>query len=248
MKPILILLLASLTVPALIRAEDASTQPGVAADAPATEAAPAVDPVEVVAESVEEEAVPEQTTSEPAAPAATWLPPAIIAFGDVDEQLVVRAQQWTEANLAMPVPLLPAQPSLQLGTFDEVAQAAAAMLETNRVGLVVIWRPNSEINNHGAHYPDLRVSIANLNPMFTPDTEAETIERRVERQAIRGVCLLFGLEPSPNPYSAMFGYENLEQLDQIGRNLDPPWLNRIQERARARGIPLDEESEKFMLR
>jgi hypothetical protein len=235
MKQILILLMAVLMAPSFVRAEETDTAPDAA-------------PPEVVAEPAGEAAAePVVETAEPEA-AAAWLPPAVIAFGDVDDQLVARAQQWAEANLAMPVPLLPAQPALQLGSFDEVAAAAAAMLETNRVGLVVVWRPNSDVMNHGAHFPDIRVSIANLNPMLTPDTEAETIERRVERQVIRGVCLLFGLEPSPNPYSAMFGYENLEQLDKIGRNLDPPWLKRVQERARDRGIPLDAESEKYMLR
>ena len=247
MKPILSLLLAVLIAPAWAVAEEAEITPDALTDTLAAEAMPDVEPVHLLAES-SVEPVPEETRAEPAVPAAVWLPPAVIAFGDVDDHLAERAQQWAEANLAMPVPLLRSQPAMQLGSFDEVAQAAAAMLETNRVGLVVIWRPNSEVNNHGAHFPDLRISIANLNPMFTADTEAETIERRVERQVIRGVCLLFGLEPSPNPFSAMFAYDNIEQLDQIGRNLDPPWLNRIQERARDRGIPLDTESEKFMLR
>lgn len=243
MKPILTLLMAVLIAPLLVQAEDFESTPDAPADVLPVDAVAGVEPTDVAAPS---DAVVD--AGETTAPSAVWLPPAIITFGDVDDHLAERAQQWAEVNLAMPVPLLRPQPALQLGTFDEVAQAAAAMLETNRVGLVVIWRPNSDVNNHGAHFPDLRISIANLNPMFTPDTEAETIERRVERQVIRGVCLLFGLEPSPNPFSAMFAYDNLEQLDQIGRNLDPPWLNRVQERARDRGIPLDTESEKYMLR
>ena len=193
-----------------------------------------------------EEAVIE-TPAEPVVETAAvatpvWLPPAIITFGDVDEQLALRAQQWTEQNLAFSVPLLDPKPTARFGSLDEVAQYAATLLETNRVGLVVLWRPTSDASNHGAHYPDLRVSVANLNAMFTPDTDAEKIERRVERQAIRGVCLLFGLEPSPNPFSAMFNYSNLEELDAIGRNLDPPWLKRVQEKAVALGIPLDPDS------
>jgi len=171
-----------------------------------------------------------------------WLPPAILAVGDVDDQLVLRAQQWAVQNLAISVPLLDPLPAAQLGTLDEVANLAASLLETNRVGIIVLWRPNSDASNHGAFYPDLRVSVANLNPMFTPDTEAEKIERRVERQVIRGVCLLFGLEPSPNPFSAMFSYSNLEELDAIGRNLDPPWLKRLQVKALELGIPVDTEN------
>lgn len=177
-----------------------------------------------------------------------WLPPAILAVGDVDDQLVLRAQQWAVKNLAIEVSLMDPIPSAQLATLDEAAQLAASLLESNRVGIVVLWRPNSDARNHGAFYPDLRVAVANLNPMFTPDTDAEKIERRVERQVIRGVCLLFGLEPSPNPYSAMFNYSNLEELDAIGRNLDPPWLKRLQEKAVERGIPVDADSEYNMTR
>jgi predicted Zn-dependent protease len=78
--------------------------------------------------------------------------------------------------------------------------------------------------------------------------EDETYARRLERQVIRGICLLMGLDYSPNPESAMTWYSSLEELDQIGRNLDPPWLIRLQERARELGIPLDPESPYNMFR
>jgi len=203
-----------------------------------------------VVEAVTEEAVTEPIVEE-VAPAEIeetvevtpeYLPVALIAFGDVDEALVTRAQAWAEHNLAMKVPVLSAQPGLQLGTFDEVAQNAEAIMESNRLGLVVIWRPSSDINNHGASFPEKRIAIANLNPMFTEDTESEVIERRVERQVIRGICHVMGLEPSPNPLSAMFSYSNLQELDAIGRNLDLPWLQKLQERVTEKGIQLDPES------
>lgn len=196
---------------------------------------------ESTVDNAEAVAVAEPET-DPAVPRSSHLPVAVVAFGDVDDALVDRAQKWAEQNLAIPVPLLKSEPGAQLATFEEVTAMAASMLETNRIGLVVLWRPTSDISNHGAHYPDKRVAVANLNPMFTPDTDAEKIERRVERQVIRGVCLLMGLEPSPNPYSAMFNYANLEELDTISRNLDPPWLKRLQEKAVEMGIPVEQEN------
>jgi hypothetical protein len=174
-------------------------------------------------------------------------PVALVAFGDVDEALMARVQAWAVENLAIAVPVFPAQPQLQLATFDDVAEAAKALLEDDRFGVVVLWRPSSEVSNHGAFFPDARVAIANLNPMFTPDTDAEKIERRVDRQVIRGISMVMGLKPSPNPHSAMFDYANLEELDQIGRNLDPPWLKNLQEIARDYGIATEKGSPYDML-
>ena len=57
-----------------------------------------------------------------------------------------------------------------------------------------------------------------------------------------------GLEPSPNPLSAMTHYSTLEELDQIGRNLDPPWLIKLQEKAVEWGIEIDTEGPYYMLR
>ncbi|HMO50695.1 MAG TPA: hypothetical protein PKE26_09750 [Kiritimatiellia bacterium] len=177
-----------------------------------------------------------------ASPAVERQPAALVAFGDVDEALIERAQQWAEANLAIPVPRWVDHPTAQLTSFDEVGDLAASLLEDERFGVVVLWRPVSDVMNHGAFFPERRVSVVNLNAMFTEDTDPEVIERRVERQVIRGICFVMGLEPNPNPHSAMFNYSTLEELDAIGRNLDPPWLVRLQEAAAAAGIPLDPEN------
>ncbi len=170
------------------------------------------------------------------------LPVALVVFGDVDPSLIERARVWAEANLAIPVPLLAADADAAYDTFDEASAAAAAIMEQNRLGLVVLWKPASDVMNHGAFFPDARISIANMNAMITPDTKNEVIARRIERQVIRGIALVMGLEPNPNPHSAMFAYTTLEQLDAIGRNLDPPWLIRLQEKALAAGLPLDPDN------
>lgn len=204
---------------------------------------PAVE--EAVAEAVE---VVEGEETE-AAQTEAKLPVALVAFGDVDEALMTRVQKWASHNLAIPVPVLPAESRLQLNTFNEVVEAAKIMLPDNQLGLVVIWRPaTDDVQNHGAIFPEQRIAVANLNPLFTPDTEAEVIERRVDRQAIRGICTVMGMEPSPNPLSAMFNYTTLEQLDRIGRNLDLPWLVRLQKKAVEAGIEITEDSPYNVLR
>lgn len=197
----------------------------------------------VGAEAVAEDIVAADDEAVEKAPSETKLPVALVAFGDVDGALMDRIQKWASHNLAMPVPVFPAESKLHLESFQEVVDAAKLMLPENQLGLVVIWRPaNDDVQNHGANYPEQRIAIANLNPMFTPDTDPEIIERRVERQAIRGICMVMGIEPSPNPMSAMFNYSSLEDLDGIGRNLDLPWLVRVQEKAVEVGIEITPDS------
>jgi len=114
--------------------------------------------------------------------------------------------------------------------------------------VVVLWMPSSDIMNHGAHFPAQRVVVANMKPMISgDDVDDEKMGRRVERQAIRGVCILMGLEPSPVPQSAMFAYSSRDELDQIGRNLDPPWQIRLQRRAEQLGIRVDPENPQNMI-
>jgi hypothetical protein len=103
----------------------------------------------------------------------------------------------------------------------------------------VLWRNSGDETSHGAFYPEQRVAVVNLNALMTEGTDQEVVERRIERQVIRGICLNMGLEPNPNPHSAMFNYSTMDELDAIGRNLDPPWLMRLQEKAMASGIPVD---------
>lgn len=175
--------------------------------------------------------------------ATNKLPVALIMIGESNDSLVERVTSWAEENLAIPVPVLPAQPETMIDSFEAVAEFGKGLLEPNRVGLVVLWRPSStNETSHGAYYPDHKVAMVNLAAMYTEGTEQETIERRVERQVIRGICLAMGLEPNPNPQSAMFQYASMEELDAIGRNLDPPWLMRLQEKAMDVGIPVNAES------
>jgi hypothetical protein len=167
------------------------------------------------------------------------LPVALMVLGDQQEELVARVKDWAEENLAIPVPVLPAQPEKELASFVEVADYGNTLLEADRLGLVVLWRGSGDETSHGAFYPEQRVAIVNLNALMTEGTDQEVVERRIERQVIRGICLNMGLEPNPNPHSAMFNYSTMEELDAIGRNLDPPWLMRLQEKAMASGIPVD---------
>lgn len=196
-----------------------------------------------------EAAAPEPASPVPPADAAptpanqeSKLPVALLALGEVDESLVTAAQEWNRENLALPVPILPAQPDVRLGSLDEVAAHVQGLLESNRVGIAVLWEPDSDLATHGAFFPERRVAIVNMAPLLTPDASPEKILARVYRQSIRAISFLMGAVNSPDPYSAITTYSTLEEFDAMGTNLDPPSLIKVQQNAQNMGIPLDRES------
>ncbi|MCS6771187.1 MAG: hypothetical protein NZ740_04095 [Kiritimatiellae bacterium] len=176
-------------------------------------------------------------------------PASVMAAGDVDPALVERARRWAEENLAIPVPYAGSLDiSSPTASLHEVAELAARKLPEDAVGAVVLYRGEPDSTNHGIYRPDLRVVVVNVRELLKDNPDEERIGRRLERQVIRGICSLMGMEYSPNPESAMTYYSTLEELDEIGRNLDPPWLLELQEKARDMGIPLDPDNPYNMFR
>jgi hypothetical protein len=169
--------------------------------------------------------------------AAPRNPVALVVAGPVDEAVVARVKAWAEEQLAIPVPLAEALET-KGASMDAVAREASARLAPEDLGVIVLLKSEQELPNHGIFNPDLRVVVVNVNRM-AKDADEETFGRRMERQVIRGIGSLLGLELSPNPESAMAFYSTMEELDMMGRNLDPPWLYQLQQRARAFGLPLD---------
>lgn len=173
-------------------------------------------------------------------------PVALVKAGPVSDAIMNRIQQWGESQLAIPVPV--AEPLETSGeSFEVVAEDAAKNLKPEDLGYVVLLHSEKPLANHGVYNPELRIVIVNVN-LMEEGADEETFGRRMERQVIRGIGTLMGLELSPNPESAMSAYSSIEELDRIGRNLDPPWLLRLQERAKELGIPLDPENPFNLLR
>lgn len=173
-------------------------------------------------------------------------PVALVKAGPVSDAIVDRVKEWAESQLAIPVPVAESLET-KAESFDEVAAEAAARLAPEDLGVIVLLLSEKPLPNHGVYRPDLRVVIVNVN-LMQEGADEETFGRRMERQVIRGIGTLMGLELSPNPESAMAMYSTMEELDQMGRNLDPPWLYRLQERARDLGITLDPESANNLLK
>lgn len=187
----------------------------------------------------------------PAVPAAEAAPesrtPVVLCrVGDLDDALMDRLKNWAESQLAVAVPLGETL-AVESDKLQDVVPQAVERLEKDGVGMVVLDAQASADEPHGIFRPEERVVVINVTDM-KEGADPEILARRLERQVIRGIALLVGLEWSPNPESAMAEYSTLEELDRMGRNMDPPWLLKFQERARALGLPLDPDNPVNFLR
>jgi hypothetical protein len=183
---------------------------------------------------------------EPAAAAAeTRNPIVLVTVGDVDPALVRRCQEWAESNTALKLALHDAL-TVEKADFEHVTAAAAELVAPADIGVIVLFRHAEPDQSHGVHNPGKKVVLVNLRSLESDDPEVYA--RRVERQVIRGVAMLLGQDASPNPFSVMFPYTSLEELDLMGRNFDPPGLRDLQNAATALGLPLDPDSDYNVLR
>ena len=175
-----------------------------------------------------------------AAPARPMNPVMLTKVGDLPDTLMDRLKAWAEESLVIPVPLGESL-NTESDQMEAVVPVAAQLLQADDLGVVVLNAKATLDQPNGIYRPEARVVVINVTDMREGADEA-TLAARLERQVIRGICVLMGLEWSPNPESAMAVYDSLEELDRMGRNLDPPWLLKFQERAREIGIPLDPDS------
>ena len=178
--------------------------------------------------------------AETKAAVVAYNPVVLARVGDLDDALMDRLKSWAETSLAVPVPLAESL-TVTSDKLADVVPAAAAQLGPDDVGMVVLNALASADEPNGIFRPDERVVVINVTDM-REGADENILAWRLERQVIRGICVLMGMEWSPNPESAMAQYQSLEELDRMGRNLDPPWLLKFQERANALGIPLDPDS------
>lgn len=166
---------------------------------------------------------------------------AVTTLGAVDTQWVARATAWAVQNLALPVESV-APLGAEVATLEDAIQLATKRRPAHQFGRIVLVRPQAESTAHGVLRPEQGVALINVAAMQADGASDEVVQRRLERQVIRAICMLLGLESSPNPQSSMCDYASLADLDALGRNLDPPWLLRAQKAAQEKGVKVDTEN------
>ena len=165
----------------------------------------------------------------------------VTSAGAVDGALAAHLAAWARTNLALPVEAK-APVAAAVKNIDQTSEVALRPRADREVLQVVLFQTEENSIAHGVLRPEQGVALVNVGAMRADSPSAEKLQARMERQVIRAICMLMGLESSPNPFSAMTTYRSMEELDAIGRNLDPPWLVKLQHAAEAKGLAVDHDN------
>jgi hypothetical protein len=181
-----------------------------------------------------------------AAPPKAAPPIAVAKVGDVSDDLVSRVRTWAEYCTAFTLRTLDPV-KLQDKSLDEIGRRASALAGPDGSGVIALAFPDESVKAHGVFLAEQRAVVINVRAL-RDGADDEAWARRVERQVVRGIGMLLGLEPCPNPTCTLYAYQNNEELDHIGRGFCPPCLKKAQQEALQRGLPVDKEAPFFMLR
>jgi hypothetical protein len=166
---------------------------------------------------------------------------ALVAVGEVDAAVVERIKKWVEHNTALPVHIYPAREA-EADTLHDEGMLAAAAMGAQDVCLVALVVSKTVEQAHSVNIYDKNVGVVNVRALTPTPEDTEKLARRLELLTVRGYGFLLGAKPVPIPESALYPYKNLEELDAMGRGIDPPTLKKVQDSAAAKGVKLIEDS------
>jgi hypothetical protein len=81
---------------------------------------------------------------------------------------------------------------------------------------------------------DEQVVVVNVAALRSDDPVKLT--RRLQRWVLRGPATLFGVGPDMDPHSVMCDYVTVEDLDMMGLNFSPPWMDMVRQAEAKRGL------------
>lgn len=116
------------------------------------------------------------------------------------------------------------------------AQAAAAPESDAHVRIILSSVHGAE-KKHTFIDVTNRVGVINVAALHSDD--AETLFRRVERQANRIAGFCFKRSACPNPFCVLSDYADLKSLDMSGRNFCPPCQMFHERDSKAAGLTLN---------
>jgi hypothetical protein len=152
---------------------------------------------------------------------------------DADRALVHRVEQFVSRQLGVRTAWAPLDAAAAGSKQTVLDRVSADRGGTDAVVLAFV-RTDGASDLHMEVDPEKSIAAIRLNAVQSED--AEIFARRVERQAMRAVVFLVGLEPSLDPYCVTRPYRTLEDLDSMGRNLSPPWFDRFRRKAADLGL------------
>ncbi len=158
-------------------------------------------------------------------------------LGSASSELLDRVHAFAEAHTGIPIQRIDPIPDAEKDDLHDWFE----VLDVGQGSFTVyLYAGDTKYEPHILHSPSGRYAIVNLRALYTEDQEVYL--RRVEKLFMRSIGLLLEVPLVPNPHSAMWTYQTLEDLDIMGRNFDPPSLLRLQQNAKDRGIAIGVDS------
>ena len=159
---------------------------------------------------------------------------SLVTLGEVDPTLVKRIESYLTKNLAIRVQTTAA--AAVEGSLAEQLATLSANRSDDSVFVLALTSVETGEETHAIYDHTNRVALINVPVLKPEDGNAESFGRRVEKVAMRSAGILVGLPASPNPQCALYPYKNINELDVIGRNYDPPSAVAFQKKARELGV------------
>ena len=121
---------------------------------------------------------------------------------------------------------------------DAEALKAAAGTPAPVFCRVIFWRGESSLVGGFQLLPDAKAVLVDVTPLLADKPDAKKLENRLERQAMRGMGLLLGLEYVNGPPCALRRINSLKELDSLSRNFSPPAQGRFRQLIQMEGARL----------
>ena len=157
----------------------------------------------------------------------------ILNAAAVDAKTLEAVRIHAENELYVPA-LASEVPALNGADLPAIGKNAAELKKPQDVCLIVLSGMNPKLTQHVAIMTKEQVAVINVTALQTSDPVQLT--RRLQRVTLRGVASLFGIGPDMDPRSVMCDYETLAELDKMGLNFSPPWMDMVREAAAKRGL------------
>jgi predicted Zn-dependent protease len=151
-----------------------------------------------------------------------------------NDKVITRAQGFLNAYGQIKSQLVKTDLKQAASLEAQVKALGDAAADGESFRIVFVSLADEEAHAHFS--PETKLLVVNLHPLQTDDEEK--FGRRVERQVMRGVFFYGGRKPCPNPQCCLWSYNEMEELDMIGRGPCPPCLILGRDALKKEGVAL----------
>lgn len=161
---------------------------------------------------------------------------AILNGADVESTTITAISTFIQKELSI---------GLRTGTtkaksYKDLNSATDSISKMKRKGdaCIIAFVQADDQSLHARYDTNRQVAVINTSVLKAENNDI--YRKRLERQAMRSIAFLFGIEPAPDPYCVTRHYKDIKDLDQMGRNFTPPSQVEFRKKAEKRGLLINE--------